>query len=56
MADSNVKNEIETEPHDTRNLHSNIHFEAPAQPGIYPYLCTFPGYWMIMNDLKEFLA
>ena len=26
-----------------------IHFEAPAQPGIYPYLCTFPGHWRIMN-------
>jgi len=26
-----------------------IHFKAPAQPGSYPYLCTFPGHWMIMN-------
>jgi len=26
-----------------------IHFTAPDQPGSYPYLCTFPGHWMIMN-------
>jgi type 1 glutamine amidotransferase/azurin len=25
-----------------------IHFNAPAEPGIYPYLCTFPGHWQIM--------
>ncbi|MFN6130021.1 MAG: DUF6797 domain-containing protein [Planctomycetota bacterium] len=26
-----------------------IHFEAPKNPGVYPYLCTFPGHWMVMN-------
>lgn len=26
-----------------------IYFQAPATPGLYPYLCTFPGHWMIMN-------
>ena len=26
-----------------------IHFRAPAEPGRYPYLCTFPGHWMVMN-------
>lgn len=26
-----------------------IHFRAPSQPGRYPYLCTFPGHWMVMN-------
>lgn len=26
-----------------------IHFQAPAEPGRYPYLCTFPGHWMVMN-------
>jgi len=26
-----------------------ISFRAPAEPGRYPYLCTFPGHWMIMN-------
>ncbi|MFO0866695.1 MAG: plastocyanin/azurin family copper-binding protein [Gemmataceae bacterium] len=28
---------------------TTIHFEAPRQPGRYPYLCTFPGHWMVMN-------
>ncbi len=26
-----------------------ISFRAPAAPGRYPYLCTFPGHWMVMN-------
>jgi putative heme-binding domain-containing protein len=26
-----------------------IHFRAPAAPGRYPFLCTFPGHWMVMN-------
>lgn len=26
-----------------------IYFTAPAQPGRYPYLCSFPGHWMVMN-------
>ncbi|MFO0961114.1 MAG: plastocyanin/azurin family copper-binding protein [Isosphaeraceae bacterium] len=26
-----------------------IHFRAPDRPGRYPYLCTFPGHWMVMN-------
>lgn len=26
-----------------------IYFRAPAAPGRYPFLCTFPGHWMVMN-------
>jgi putative heme-binding domain-containing protein len=26
-----------------------IYFRAPAQKGRYPFLCTFPGHWMVMN-------
>lgn len=26
-----------------------IYFNAPKKPGRYPYLCTFPGHWMVMN-------
>jgi putative heme-binding domain-containing protein len=26
-----------------------IYFVAPSTPGVYPYLCTFPGHWMVMN-------
>ncbi len=42
---------------------SKIHvmrFNAPTEPGIYPYVCTFPGHWVIMtgemivvDDLKD---
>ena len=37
-----------------------LRFEAPEEPGVYPYVCTFPGHWIIMkgnmvvaNDLSE---
>jgi putative heme-binding domain-containing protein len=26
-----------------------IYFNAPEEPERYPYLCTFPGHWMVMN-------
>ena len=26
-----------------------IWFDAPKEKGRYPYLCTFPGHWMVMN-------
>lgn len=26
-----------------------LRFRAPEQPGIYPYLCTFPGHWVVMK-------
>jgi putative heme-binding domain-containing protein len=26
-----------------------IYFRAPRRKGRYPYLCTFPGHWMVMN-------
>ena len=31
---------------------SQIHvlrFNAPDKPGLYPYVCTFPGHWIIMR-------
>lgn len=27
----------------------HIFFRAPATPGRYPFLCSFPGHWMVMN-------
>lgn len=30
-----------------------IHFDAPKEPGDYPYLCTFPGHWMVMNGVMR---
>ena len=28
-----------------------VQFKAPSEPGQYPYVCTFPGHWRIMNGL-----
>ncbi len=28
-----------------------IHITAPKEPGEYPYICTFPGHWMVMNGV-----
>lgn len=37
-----------------------LRFQAPEEPGVYPFVCTFPGHWVIMkgdmvvaNDLSE---
>ena len=28
-----------------------LHFRAPAEPGDYPYICTFPGHWQAMQGI-----
>jgi azurin len=28
---------------------TTIYFRAPTDKGRYPFLCTFPGHWMVMN-------
>ena len=40
-----------------------LRFKAPQEPGIYPYLCTFPGHWVVMrgemvvvNDMEDIEA
>jgi azurin len=30
-----------------------VEFEAPAEAGDYPYLCTFPGHWMLMQGVMK---
>jgi len=33
---------------------SQVHvmrFHAPEEPGVYPYVCTFPGHWVVMNGI-----
>ncbi len=30
-----------------------IHISAPKDKGEYPYLCTFPGHWMVMNGVLK---
>lgn len=31
----------------------SIEFVAPAEPGDYPYLCTFPGHWLLMQGVMK---
>lgn len=33
--------------HETHTLR----FMAPKQPGRYPYICTFPGHWLVMKGV-----
>jgi azurin len=33
-----------------------LHFRAPAKPGKYPYICTFPGHWQAMQGVLEVSA
>ena len=30
-----------------------LQFIAPERPGDYPYVCTFPGHWRIMNGIMR---
>jgi len=30
-----------------------LRFTAPATPGDYPFICTFPGHWRIMNGIMK---
>ena len=30
-----------------------LKFTAPAAPGDYPFVCTFPGHWRIMNGVMK---
>jgi putative heme-binding domain-containing protein len=32
-------------------LDFTIFFQAPREKGRYPFLCTFPGHWMVMNGV-----
>ena len=30
-----------------------LRFSAPKEPGDYPYVCTFPGHWVIMHGVMH---
>jgi azurin len=34
----------------------SLKFTAPAKVGDYPYICTFPGHWSIMNGIMKVVA
>jgi putative membrane-bound dehydrogenase-like protein len=33
-----------------------VQFKAPADAGQYPYVCTFPGHWRVMNGILNVRA
>lgn len=33
-----------------------LKFTAPAQPGDYPFVCTFPGHWRLMNGVMKVVS
>ncbi len=33
-----------------------LRFTAPSKPGMYPYICTFPGHWRIMQGMMKVVA
>lgn len=35
------------------NAEQTLRFTAPKEVGAYPYVCTFPGHWLIMNGTME---
>jgi len=43
--------------HHTKLLNPNttetLRFTAPSKPGDYPYVCTFPGHWVIMRGVMK---
>lgn len=43
--------------HATRMLYAGsrevLRFTAPEEPGLYPFICTYPGHWPIMNGIME---
>lgn len=34
----------------------SLKFTAPSEPGEYPYICTFPGHWRIMQGVMKVVA
>ena len=33
-----------------------VQFRAPTQPGQYPYVCTFPAHWRVMNGILNVIV
>jgi len=34
----------------------SFQFRAPATEGQYPYVCTFPSHWQVMNGILNVVA
>jgi len=33
-----------------------IYFTAPEKPGDYPYVCTYPGHYLVMKGILKVVA
>ncbi len=33
-----------------------LKFTVPSEPGVYPFICTFPGHWRIMQGVMKVVA
>ena len=44
-----LKEVLWSTPQLRQNTSHVLRFRAPKDPGTYPYLCTFPGHWVIMK-------
>ena len=42
---------LQATPLVNQNARAELKFTAPAEPGRYPYICTFPGHWRIMRGV-----
>jgi azurin len=56
-AEKNYVPEIPEVLHATKLLDpgevTTITFTAPSEPGDYPFICTFPGHWRMMNGIMK---
>ncbi len=62
-ADAKQRQYVPKSPHvilASRLLESNqsesLLFEAPSEPGVYPYVCTYPGHWRRMHGALYVVA
>ncbi len=63
MADPNFLTTKQAVPDSEEILHASklvqageqdtMEFTAPTEPGDYPYICTYPGHWALMNGVMK---
>ena len=49
----NLSEVLWSTPQLKQNTSHTIRFKAPKKSGEYPYVCTFPGHWVIMKGLMK---
>jgi azurin len=49
----NLSEVLWSTPQLKQNTSHTIRFKAPKKSGEYPYVCTFPGHWVIMKGVMK---